>query len=228
MVVIVGNQSSTDGTTVDYTGPAVNLINLSRAPLGWNQTHCVRRQSRFRGGARRRVHRRRAPNVTFVEGHKSFTVLSPPGVGAQSEIIVSVGGQVAPLTSMLRTFAYALPAATTYSPRLTHEGGVEVIVNGTNFGDQPGSASVTLGGKPCVNVTLLEPHVALRCFSPPGQGAGLSAITVAGQVSALSNAISTLVRASHRHVPDALLESVQGWRPRQRHGHERRVGRLRC
>jgi hypothetical protein len=51
---------------------------------------------------------------------------------------------------------------------------------------------VTLGGKPCVNVTLLEPHVALRCESPPGQGAELPiAITVAGQVSALSNLIST-------------------------------------
>ena len=119
-----------------HHGPTVNLINpLSGPTPGGTELTVYGANLGFEpelvnvtiGGAR--------SNVTFSEGHKSFKVFSPPGVGAQSEIVVSVAGQAAPLASMLRTFAYALPAAATYSPRvLPTEGGVEVIINGTNFG----------------------------------------------------------------------------------------------
>lgn len=110
------------------------------------------------------------------QGHTALQCNLPPGLGADTPVVVSAAGQASnPLS-----FAYPNPTLAGLSPANgPTDGGIPLTLAGTNFGS---ASTVSVGGQPCPVTNQAETSVV--CTLPPGQGIARSVqLTTEGAAS---------------------------------------------
>jgi hypothetical protein len=109
------------------------------------------------------------PCTVVNRSHTQITCIAPPGFGLANNVVVQAGDQ----QSLPFLLTYLAPHIDTASPlsSATNPAGTLMVLTGTNFGPE-GSATVTIGGRPCA--VQSQTHTQIKCTIPSGEGAGLS------------------------------------------------------
>ncbi|TFJ84058.1 hypothetical protein NSK_004532 [Nannochloropsis salina CCMP1776] len=108
-----------------------------------------------------------------------ITCVTPPGVGKNLTIVVSLGGFE---VSLSPGFTYAGPLLVTVVPDTANTGGGDLVVMGRNFGHTSEGLEVSIGGEACREVKMVYEHQLITCKYPPGTGKGLPMlVTVSDQ-----------------------------------------------
>lgn len=90
-----------------------------------------------------------------------------PGAGVDLPVSVIVQGQQA---SVANAFSYGKPNITSVVPlTVPGDGGAEITLHGINFGEPGSSINVVVGGKPCLNVSVVN-DATVVCSAPAGKG----------------------------------------------------------
>jgi len=104
---------------------------------------------------------------------------TPPGVGGNLTIAMSLGGVEA---SLPQSFNYAAPLLVTVVPENANTDGGDLVIMGRNFGHASGGLEVLIGDQLCKEVKMVYEHQLVTCKYPPGTGKDLPMlVTVSGQ-----------------------------------------------
>jgi len=106
-------------------------------------------------------------NVILVTAHEKLTCFAPEGTGLQS-LIITVNGQ----SSLKESISYQIPVVRG-STTTTTKGG-DVVLEGTNFGNDLSLVSVNIDGKSCTPTWVS--HNGLKCTVGAGTGSGKTII----------------------------------------------------
>ncbi len=180
--VIVGNRPS-NTVLFSYDPPTVTGISTGHGPAAGGTTLTIFGANFGPGGAAVTIGGRPAPlappgeDGTTENTDGRLVVLTPPGVGMDLDVAVTVGNQTGTLAA---AFDYDAPTVDGLS--LTHGaagGGYTLTITGLNFGSAP---TVTIGGQAAAVVgTPTDTTVVVTV--PPGTGADLDVIVTAGTQS---------------------------------------------
>ena len=175
--VSIAGQTQAAGT-FSYQWPALQAISPVGATAG---QHITLTGSNFgSSGAKVTVGDLACPVVS--QSHTQVTCTLPAGVGLKQAVIVTVAGQ----SSGSLGWDYPAPAVAGVQPATVPTPGALVTISGSSFG---GSATATVGGKPCKMV--IGTDTQLFCLAPAGVGTGhVVAVTAGGQKSAKSSTVS--------------------------------------
>lgn len=106
--------------------------------------------------------------ITFNNPDFECALAASPAAGVHNVVITSPFGQAATLTNGFTSLAN--PTFTSHSPIGAITGtSVELTINGTNFTALGGGTTVTIGGDPCANVTIVS-STQLTCDTPATLG----------------------------------------------------------
>ncbi|KAL0231882.1 hypothetical protein PCE1_002879 [Barthelona sp. PCE] len=118
----------------------------------------------------------------FLIPHRQFKCTLEPGVGANMDVMINVGGQSAILAS---TLSYDPPVVESIYPISSSTiGGSTITITGMHFGhSEHDEITVSIGQFTCFNVDRYS-STSLSCEVPPGTGSDLLVfVSVAGQQS---------------------------------------------
>lgn len=174
MLVIQGKNFNTGGTVYLFSWPAT-----ISAPTVAPKFAVICNDS-VPGGFWGRVTEWLGQNASTTSELDMVRCLVPPGIGSNLGIMMYVRQFI--VWSGLRSFSYAPPTLATLIPRNLPTTGGLLVLNGTNFGATPRSASVTVGSLACPLIYVTQTLAA--CMAPIGIGASVSvSITVANRTN---------------------------------------------
>ena len=142
--------------------------------------------------------------VQLTSNHTTAIIVVPPlSDGTMGHLALRVGGQDMPQFVQI---AYEPPAVNSVQPSLGNTtGGQRIVILGTNFGTNASVVTVSIDGRLCSGVRVLEAFTKLEAFTPVGEGVGHEVVvSVAGQ----SCAASCLATFSY-HAPTLLSVEPQ-------------------
>lgn len=171
----------TNATNTLYTyvsAPTVTGISASSGPLGGGASVTIS-GTNLLGATAVTLGGESATSVS-ASSDSSLTFLTPAhAVGTVSLVVTAPGGTVT--SSNIYTYVLA-PIVSSISPTSgTANGGLSVIITGTNF---TGATGVTIGGGTATGVTVVSP-TSITCTTPSGSGGTASVqVTTPGGTSA--------------------------------------------
>ena len=176
VLLIVNSQRSTSIVDVDYASPTVSTITPTTGSTAGGVTISLTGTNFGLGTGSVQVRGNPCPTTFYNHTHIRCTL--PAGQGLAAQVIVTVASQASPPFS----YNYSAPSITALTPQTgPAAGGVNLQVNGTNFGL---AATVTVDGKQCVVSTAT--HTQVTCTLPVGQGSGLPVVLQAADQVATS------------------------------------------
>ena len=115
----------------------------------------------------------------LVESDGLVSCTTPPGVGGNLSISMSLGGVEA---ASPQPFTFAAPLLVTVVPETANTEGGDLVIMGRNFGAASGALEVLIGDQMCKEVKMVYEHQLITCKYPPGTGKDLPMlVTVSGQ-----------------------------------------------
>jgi IPT/TIG domain-containing protein len=184
-LIVTVNQQQSNQKIVNYTAPSITSVNPTNIStqggiISINGTNF----GSDPGAISVKLDQVPCTGITIVSP-TSLHVLAPTGTGANHSIQVTVDGQLSNLLSL----NYSVPIIYTVSPsNLSTGGGTGIIVEGTNFGTDPGVITLKVGSWDCTNISISRSHEQITAIAPVGYGTALSLIlNVSNQFSAPFN-----------------------------------------
>ena len=188
----VGNQELTTAVEpLSYTGPLIVAISPNTGGTKGKDTLTITGSDFGVSGQEVKIGTWICP-TTISASHGTLVVKTPPGVGAELPVTVSVGGQ----TSNSKPFTYRSPTITDISPTSGPTSSLDawtgkpivISIKGTDFGTKnvTDQTEILFDGFIAVNASKIFSHTneELKFHLPPGQGENIRiTVRIGGQLS---------------------------------------------
>lgn len=186
LTITVGGQSSMAQPLWSYQAPSVSGVTPGSGPTSGGTAITITGANFGPAGtpAAVTINGISATDVNVV-GHTSLTCTTPPGAGANRNVVVSVSGQS---STPAPVWSYLAPVIFDISPSSGPTGGGNtVILTGENFGPTGTAVAVTVDDVPPSMISLVS-QTQIAFPAPPGSGAINDVeLTVAGQPANVVN-----------------------------------------